>query len=94
MRRVARVDADAAHQLRVRLLDAVDGGAQDLRGVKVIALHEIGHLLGLGHSGGHADIMAEWVTADSLSRSDRATARLLYALPPGRVGDSRNDYGL
>ena len=64
---------------------ASDGAPQDGRGVKAIALHEIGHLLGLSHSGGKEDIMAAWVTADTLSDGDRATARLLYAFPPGRL---------
>ena len=64
---------------------ASDDAPQDERGIKAIALHEIGHLLGLSHSGGKEDIMAAWVTADTLSDGDRATARLLYALPPGRV---------
>jgi hypothetical protein len=45
----------------------------------------VGHLLGLGHSRSEQDIMASWVLADELSESDRATLRLLYALPPGRV---------
>jgi hypothetical protein len=64
---------------------ASDLTTQDARGIKAIALHEVGHLLGLGHSRSEQDIMASWVLADELSESDRATLRLLYALPPGRV---------
>jgi hypothetical protein len=70
---------------------ASDGALQDDRGVRAIALHEIGHLLGLAHSGGREDIMAAWVAADTLSDADRATVRLLYALPAGRVGTSTGD---
>ncbi len=66
---------------------ASNGRTMDRRGVKAVALHEVGHALGIGHSPGRRDIMAPWVTAESLSGRDRATARLLYALPPGRITD-------
>ena len=62
-----------------------DGKPLDPRSLHAIALHEIGHLIGLGHSGTAQDIMAPLVRVASLSPSDRATARLLYALPAGRV---------
>ena len=70
---------------------ASDGAPQDDRGVRAIALHEIGHLLGLAHSTGREDIMAAWVAADTLSDADRATVRLLYALPAGRVAGVKGD---
>jgi Matrixin len=62
-----------------------NGRPLDERGVRAIALHEIGHLLGLSHSDYAGDIMAPLVRVDQLSSSDRATARLLYSLPAGRV---------
>ncbi|MGH7677485.1 MAG: matrixin family metalloprotease [Gemmatimonadaceae bacterium] len=54
-----------------------------------MALHEIGHLLGLDHTKDATSVMAPKVRVRSLSDADRATARLLYSLPAGPVSDSR-----
>jgi hypothetical protein len=67
-------------QLALRARDGTPHGAT---AVRAIALHEVGHLLGLDHSPVVADIMAPLVEIDSLSIRDRATARLLYTLPAG-----------
>lgn len=48
-----------------------------------IALHEVGHSLGLDHTSDVANVMAPRVRVRELSDADRATARLLYRLPPG-----------
>ena len=59
---------------------ALDGSA-----IKAIALHEIGHLLGLDHSVDTLNIMTPRVRVRELSDADRATVRLLYSLPPGSL---------
>jgi predicted Zn-dependent protease len=51
--------------------------------VRAAALHEIGHLLGVGHSGSNGDIMSAEAHALELSHADLLTLRLLYILPPG-----------
>ncbi|MEO6877859.1 MAG: matrixin family metalloprotease, partial [Gemmatimonadaceae bacterium] len=62
-----------------------DGHALDARGMRAIALHEVGHSLGLSHSDDPTDIMASLVRVDSLSAVDRGTIQLLYTLPVGRA---------
>ena len=62
-----------------------DGRVLDPRSLHAIALHEVGHTLGLSHSENSHDVMAPLVRVATLSESDRATAQLLYSLPPGRV---------
>ena len=63
-----------------------DGGeALDRPAVRAIALHEIGHLLGLDHTSDVANIMTPRVRVRVLSAADRSTMQLLYSLPPGPV---------
>lgn len=61
------------------------GEALDSRAIRAIALHEVGHLLGLDHTADTANIMTARVRVRDLSDADRATMRLLYTLPPGSI---------
>ena len=62
-----------------------EGPILDDEAMHAMSLHEIGHLLGLDHTTDSTSIMASKVRVRALSRADRATARLLYTLPPGGV---------
>jgi hypothetical protein len=59
------------------------GEPLDEDSMRAMALHEIGHLLGLDHTRDSMSVMAPKVRVRQLSDADRATARLLYALPAG-----------
>lgn len=62
----------------------------DIYTVQNTARHEAGHVLGLGHSPDARDIMAAKTEGRQylLTDADRRTARILYSLPPGEIGDS------
>jgi hypothetical protein len=61
------------------------GEAYDQQMIRTIALHEVGHLIGLDHSPNPDDIMAPKVHVTALSAADLRTAALIYKLPPGAV---------
>ena len=53
--------------------------------IRSIAVHEVGHLLGLPHSADSTDLMFSTVYASQLTRADLATMRLVYSIPPGSI---------
>jgi hypothetical protein len=64
-------------------LHSQSGQAYDREAVHAIALHEVGHLIGLDHASDNANIMARRVQTLKLSSADLKTAHLIYKLPPG-----------
>lgn len=64
-----------------------NGGYVDANQMRAIALHEVGHLLGLDHTESTDHIMAPKVRVRDLSDGDRATIRLLYSMPAGSLRD-------
>ncbi|HEY3287838.1 MAG TPA: matrixin family metalloprotease [Gemmatimonadaceae bacterium] len=53
--------------------------------VYAIALHEVGHVLGLDHTMDERSIMSARVRVSDLSAADEHTVQLIYSLPPGSV---------
>jgi hypothetical protein len=62
-----------------------DGRPVNEDGVRAIALHEVGHLIGLDHPRDETSVMAAQVFVTQMNEADRRTARLIYDLPPGRL---------
>ena len=76
------VDLDFTNFSRVEVFFAVD---QDTREIEAITLHEVGHALGLPHSGNPKDIMFPYARepyAPILSQRDKNSIRILYDIGP------------
>ena len=75
---------DAAGWLRRAVVELsvrnMAGGIQDTATMRAVALHEVGHVIGLEHSPDERDIMAPWVVARQISERDRATASAIYGV--------------
>ena len=59
---------------------SMSGKSQKSSTVHAVALHEVGHLLGLEHSDDAHDIMAAWVTSSRLTLRDILLMRALYGV--------------
>jgi hypothetical protein len=61
------------------------GGTVSPPQMRAIALHEVGHLLGLDHARDLDNIMSARIRVRDLTETDRATVRLLYSVPAGSL---------
>jgi hypothetical protein len=61
------------------------GRPMDADDIRVVATHEVGHMLGLDHSKDSTDIMFPTAKVRELSDRDARTVLLLYQLTPGSL---------
>ena len=69
--------------------DPVSGEVLSEHARRAIALHEMGHALGLPHSADEHDAMHPVTSAERPTDRDLTSIRLLYALPTGWIGSGQ-----
>ena len=67
-----------------------DGRKLDRAAALMVAVHEVGHALGLAHSADSRDVMYATPRTSVLSDRDRRTIELIYGLPAGSVKGGDN----
>jgi hypothetical protein len=77
------------HQAELRLaVNDSSGTPLPAEALRIVALHEAGHALGLPHSAERTDLMYPSASVPAPSERDLFSLRLLYDLPLGSIRDS------